>query len=57
MTSGRPTSWMMNLPGSDGERLNHPGDLRLRGGVAPHSVHRHADHPQASSTSTCFLPR
>ena len=40
-----------------GQGLHHAGDLRLRGGVAPHSVHRHADHPQASSTSTCFFPR
>ena len=39
------------------ERFDHPGDLRLWGAVAPHGVHRDADHAQASSTSTCFLPR
>jgi hypothetical protein len=39
------------------EGLERAGDLRLRGVIAPHRVHRDADHAQTSSTSTCFFPR
>ena len=37
--------------------LQHPGDLGLGCLIASHRVHGDANHPQASSTSTCFLPR
>jgi hypothetical protein len=39
------------------ERLGDPFDFRPGGVIAPHGVHRDADHAQASSTSTTFLPR
>jgi hypothetical protein len=37
--------------------LDRTLDLRLRGMISPHSVESDADHAQASSTSTIFLPR
>jgi hypothetical protein len=36
---------------------DRPFDLGLRGVIAPHGVESDANHPQASSTSTIFLPR
>ena len=43
--------------GHGGERLHRSRHFGLRSSVAPHRVHRDANHAQASSTSTCFLPR
>ena len=45
------------LVGQARKRLQHPGDLGLWRLVASHRVHGDANHAQASSTSTCFLPR
>ena len=40
-----------------GERIDDTGDFRLWRAIAAHRVYRDANHAQASSTSTCFLPR
>jgi hypothetical protein len=45
------------VAGEAGEGLQHPGDLGLGCLIASHRVHGDANHPQASSTSTCFFPR
>jgi hypothetical protein len=38
------------------ERFHHPRDFGPRSAVPPHRVQRDANHAQASSTSTRFLP-
>jgi hypothetical protein len=39
-----------------GERFYNPRDFGPRSAVSPHRVQRDANHAQASSTSTRFLP-
>ena len=43
--------------GKTGQCFERSGDLRLGRLIAPHRVYRDANHAQASSTSSCFLPR
>ena len=45
------------FPGKSVRASTTPAISACGARVAPHSVHRDANHPQASSTSTCFLPR
>ena len=54
---GPPDELDVQGVGSRAERRGDPFDLNPGGVVAPHRVHGDADHRQASSTSTCFLPR
>ena len=55
--STRPTSWIRNPSGSSASASTTPATSRAGSVVSPHRVHRDANHAQASSTSTRFLPR